>query len=186
MGKTIDRIDEDLRAFINAQSLFFVSTAPLAHDGHVNLSPKGLDSLRVLDERTVAYLDLVGSGIETVAHLRENGRIVLLWCAFEGPPKIVRLHGQGEVIEPADERFDELLAMFPAYPGVRSVIRVQCDRISTSCGLAVPRFEYRGQRTQLVDWADQQGPDKIVAYQRAKNCHSIDGLAGLAWTHENK
>jgi len=140
MGKTFDAIDERLEAFLRDQRLFFVATAPLDADGHLNCSPKGLDTFAVLDPHTVAYLDLTGSGVETIAHLRENGRIVLTFSAFEGPPKIVRLHGRGVVVEPADERFAALRARFPAHhDGVRSVIQIAVERISDSCGYGVPR-----------------------------------------------
>jgi hypothetical protein len=161
--------------------MFFVATAPLAADGHVNLSPKGLDTFVVLGEREVAYLDLTGSGIETLAHLRENGRIVLLFCAFEGPPKIVRLHGRGEAMEPGHPEFEALVARFPAHLGVRSVIRVRLDRISDSCGYGVPLYEFRGQRGQLPAWVERkEAQDGVGAYRRANNAESIDGLPGLS------
>ena len=179
MGKVFEIIDDSLQQFISAQQMFFVATAPLSREGHVNLSPKGLESFCILDGRTVAYADFVGSGIETVAHIRENGRIVLMFCAFEGPPKILRLHGRGEVIEPAHAEFDSLAARFPAHPGLRAIIRVHCTRISDSCGFGVPIYEYRGQRSQLVDWADRQGPERLIEYQRQKNSRSIDGLPGV-------
>lgn len=145
----------------------------------MNLSPKGLDSLRVLDERTVAYADLVGSGIETVAHLKENGRIVLMFCAFEGAPKIVRLHGRGEVLEPDDAEFESLRPLFPDYAGLRTIIRIHCTRISDSCGFGVPLYEFQGHRDQLTSWAKKQGPENIAQYQRKKNARSIEGLPGL-------
>ena len=147
MGKVYDRINESLTEFIQRQQMFFVATAPLVGDGHINLSPKGLDAFRILDDQTVAYADLVGSGIETVAHLKENTRIVLMFCSFEGRPNIVRLHGRGEAIEPAHAEFPSLRARFPEYIGLRTIIRVHCTRISDSCGLGVPLFEYRGQRS---------------------------------------
>jgi hypothetical protein len=145
----------------------------------VNLSPKGRDSFAVLGPREVAYVDFTGSGIETVAHLRENGRIVVMFCAFEGPPRIVRLYGRGEVLEAGDAGFDEVAARFPAYPGTRAVIRVALDRIADACGYAVPLFEFRGERTQLDDWAERKGPDGLRAYRADKNAKSIDGLPGL-------
>ena len=126
MGRTYDGIDVGLKHFLETQPVFFVATAPLSGDGLLNLSPKGLDSFRVLDPHTVAYLDLTGSGVETIAHLRENGRIVLMFCAFDGPPKIVRLHGRGEAVEPDDPRFPALAARFPTYLGTRSIIVVSC------------------------------------------------------------
>ena len=159
--------------------MFFVATAPLDAAGHINLSPKGLDSFRVIDPRTVAYLDLTGSGIETVAHLRENGRIVLLFCAFEGPPKIIRLHGRGEVVEPGDPRFGSLAARFSSFPSTRSVIVIALERISDSCGYGVPLYGYEGQRSQLIDWAERKGADGVVRYREDNNRRSIDGLQGL-------
>jgi hypothetical protein len=179
MGQVYEAIDERTADFIRAQHLFFVATAPLAADGHVNLSPKGLDTFAILGPREVAYLDFTGSGVETIAHLRENGRIAILFCAFEGPPKIVRLHGRGEVIEPADPGFAAWMGRFPAYEHVRSVIRVAVERISDSCGYAVPRYDYVGERTQLLEWAERKGADGIRAYQAERNAKSLDGLPGL-------
>ncbi len=181
MGKTYACVDEGLRAFIEAQHLFFVATAPLDKDGHVNLSPKGQHALRVLDERTVAYIDYVGSGAETIAHLRENGRITVMFCAFSGAPKIVRLHGRGRTIEPTDADFAALRPLFPPAPGVRSIVRVDVERVSGSCGFGVPLFSYEGDRTMLGEWAVRKG-DSIVEYQRDKNRVSIDGLPALRWT----
>ena len=179
MGKTYDTINEKLRTFIEHQQMFFVATAPLSGEGHVNSSPKGLDSFRILDERTVAYADLIGSGIETAAHLRENGRICLMFCAFDGPPNIVRLQGRGEVVDPHHADFESLKNAFPDYTGLRCFIRVTCDRISDSCGYAVPRYEYVGQRSQLTKWAERKGSPALEDYVRDKNAFSIDGLPGL-------
>lgn len=179
MAKTFATIDADLAEWIGKQKMFFVATAPLAADGHINLSPKGLDSFVVLDPTTVAYLDLTGSGVETVAHLRENGRIVFLFCAFEGPPKIVRLHGRGEAIEPGQPKFESLRQRFAELPGVRSIVRVQLDRISDSCGYGVPLYKFEGDRRQLLDWMERKGPDAIETYQRDRNRDSIDGLPGV-------
>ena len=162
MGKTYDAIDERARGASSRRStLFFVATAPLAADGHVNLSPKGLDTFRILDPRTVAYLDLTGSGVETIAHLRENGRITFMFCAFEGPPKIVRLYGRGAASSPATPSFAALAAHFPAVPGARSVIRVALERIADSCGYGVPRFRFEGERDQLVEWAERKGDEGL-------------------------
>ncbi len=180
MGKVFDSIDGKVKDFIQAQHLFFVATAPLAGDGLVNLSPKGLDSFKILGPTTVAYLDLVGSGIETVAHLRENGRIVIMFCAFDGPPKIIRLHGRGETIEPGHPEYEGLVAQFPTYEGTRSVIRVECTRISDSCGFGVPLMAFQGNRTQLPASAERKGPEKMEEYKRLKNSTSLDGLPGLA------
>lgn len=181
MGKGHKGIDERLAAWLQAQHVFFVATAPRADDGHLNLSPKGLaDTFAVLDRRTVAYLDLTGSGVETIAHLQENGRIVVMFCAFEGPPRIVRLHGRGEAVLPDDERFPELAAAFPPRPGTRSVIRVDVERVSDSCGYGVPLLRFDGERPTLDQWARRKGPAGLAAYQAEKNARSIDGLPGLA------
>jgi hypothetical protein len=178
MGKVFDGIDEKLAAWIGAQHMFFVATAP-RDGGHVNLSPKGLDSFVVLGPRSVAYLDVVGSGAETIAHLRENGRITLMFCAFEGLPRIVRLYGRGEVIEPDDAEFAALAARFPRYPSTRSVIRVGLTRVADSCGYGVPLYEYKGDRSHVADWADRKGPEGLRVYQLEKNRESIDGLPAL-------
>jgi hypothetical protein len=178
MGKVFDGIDEKLAAWIGAQHMFFVATAP-RDGGHVNLSPKGLDSLVVLGPCSVAYLDVVGSGAETIAHLRENGRITLMFCAFDGLPRIVRLYGRGEAIEPGDAGFDALAARFPRYPSTRSVIRVELTRIADSCGYGVPLFEYKGDRGHIADWADRKGPEGLRVYQLEKNRESLDGLPAL-------
>lgn len=179
MGKTYPDISPELRAWLEAQQMFFVGTAPLAADGHVNCSPKGGDSFRVLGPREVAYADLTGSGIETVAHLRENGRIVLMFCAFTGGPKIVRLHGRGEVLAPADPGFAELRARFPDLPGLRALIRVRVDRVGDSCGYAVPFYDYVGPRDTLDRWAEKQGEAGLADYRARKNVRSIDGLPAL-------
>ena len=141
MGTVLDSIDDDLAAWIEAQPVFFVATAPCGPDGHVNLSPKGYDTLRVLGPDSVAYVDLTGSGVETIAHLRENGRITLMLCAFEGPPKIVRLYGTGEVVLPGDPDWDDLWSRFPARSGARAIIRTRVERLSSSCGFAVSVHE---------------------------------------------
>jgi len=179
MSKLYTEIDRTLADFITRQRVFFVATAPLAAKGHVNLSPKGLDTFTIVDPRSVAYLDLTGSGVETIAHLRENGRITLCFCAFEGPPQIVRLYGRGAVIMPGDESFPALRARFGAFDGVRAVIRVTLTRIADSCGYGVPRCRYESERTQLVDWARSKGEAGVAAYRRQKNQASIDGLPGL-------
>lgn len=186
MGKIFERIDEALKEFIEAQRMFFVATAPLGVSGHVNLSPKGHDSLRVLDGRTLGYLDFVGSGVETIAHLRENGRIVVMWCAFEGPPRIVRIHGRGEAVEPQHARFSELRPRFPGEEAgtVRALILIHAERISDSCGFGVPLYEYAGERRQLREWANKKGPERILTYQKEKNARSVDGLPGLSWVDE--
>ncbi len=179
MGKLYDHIDDSLRKFIERQHVFFVATAPLAVDGHVNVSPKGLDSLRVLDQRTIAYADLAGSGIETVAHLQENGRIVVMFCEFAEAPKIVRLHGRGEVLTRGTAEFESLRPLFPDFSGLRSIIRVNCTRVADSCGWGVPLYEFQGNRTQLTAWADKLGVDGVAEYVHEKNADSLDGLRGI-------
>ena len=179
MGKVYDAIDEALARFIRAQHVFFVATAPLAADGHVNLSPKGLDTFTILDPHSVAYLDLTGSGVETIAHVRENSRITLCFCAFEGPPKTLRLYGRGEVVEPGHGEFDALVARFPPYLSTRTVVRVALDRIADSCGYGVPEYRFVGDRRQLVQWAERKGPDGVRTYREANNHTSVDGLPGL-------
>jgi hypothetical protein len=159
--------------------MFFVATAPSGDTGLLNLSPKGLDTFAVLDPQTVAYLDLTGSGIETVAHLRQNGRIVLMFCAFEGPPNILRIYGKGEAIEPGDDEWGGLRGLFPEMHGTRSIIRVRVERASDSCGFAVPLYRYEGDRSTLLDWAEKKGPEAVEAYKTDKNRESLDGLPGL-------
>jgi len=184
MGKTYDAIDSKLRTFIDEQKMFFVATAPSAPDGHINVSPKGLaGTLAVIDDRTIAYLDLTGSGVETIAHLRENGRICVMFCAFDGRPRIVRVHGVGDVAEPNDEEFESLSAHFDPYPGVRSIVVVRASRISDSCGYGVPLYEHKGERDQLQRWAVQKGEDGIAQYQRDNNAESLDGLPSLLGDH---
>ena len=179
MGKVYDRIDDKLTDFIGRQHVFFVGTAPDAPDGHLNVSPKGLDTFRILGPNSVAYLDLTGSGIETVAHLRQNGRITIMFCDFEGRPLIVRLYGRGRVVEPGHQGWDDLISHFPNYPGVRSVVVVDVERIADSCGYAVPLYEYRGERSQLIAYAEKKGPEGMEQYKAQKNRASIDGIAGL-------
>lgn len=182
MGTAHAFIDDRIRAFIEAQQMFFVSTAPLEASGHLNVSPKGLDTLRIIGPHALVYLDFVGSGSETIAHLRQNGRIVLMWCAFAGPPNIVRVHGRGEVLEPQDPDFAALRDLFPpAAPGVRSLIRVHVERVADTCGFGVPLYQYTGQRTQLTRWAEHKGAAGLERYQREKNRTSLDGLPSLRW-----
>jgi predicted pyridoxine 5'-phosphate oxidase superfamily flavin-nucleotide-binding protein len=189
MARIYDRIDDHQRAWIARQPLFFVGTAPLDAGGHVNVSPKGpIGTLRVLDDRTVAYLDMVGSGAETIAHVRENGRVVVMLCAFDGPPRILRLHGRGEIVTAGEPRFDELLerAAFeqPAVEETRrAVIVVSVERIADSCGYGVPLMRYEGKRPHSDAWAEKQlrtgGPDALARYRADKNAVSIDGLPAL-------
>ena len=166
--------------WIAEQHLFFVATAPLARDGHVNCSPKGLDSLRVLGPAEIAYVDFTGSGAETLAHVRENGRIVLMFCAFAGAPKIVRIHGRGTIVEAGSPEFPRLRSEFPDHPGTRAIIRVAVTRISDSCGYAVPLLDFRSDRETLTRWTEAKGPEGLQAYREQKNACSIDGLPALA------
>ncbi|MFM7737671.1 MAG: pyridoxamine 5'-phosphate oxidase family protein [Alphaproteobacteria bacterium] len=179
MAKMFDSIDDGLARFIGEQHVFFVATAPAGGDGHVNLSPKGLDSFRVIGPRTVAYLDVTGSGVETIAHLRADGRITVMFCTFSGPPRILRLFGRGTAVLPGDAGFDELVGRFPPTPGTRSVVRIELDRIADSCGYGVPRYEFVGPRSQMIDWAERKGPDGLREYREKNNARSIDGLPGL-------
>jgi hypothetical protein len=187
MATVFERIDEHQREWIAARELFFVATAPLAADGRVNCSPKGpMGTFRVLDDHTVAYLDMVGSGAETVAHLRENGRIVVMFCAFDGPPRILRLHGRGEVVVAEDPRFEELYARadFDAPHDIeaarRAVILVEVERIADACGYGVPLMSYEGERVHAEKWAEKKlrvgGESGIADYMAEKNVESIDGL----------
>ena len=179
MAKVFEGIDPKLAGFIESQPVFFVATAPLAANAHLNLSPKGHNHVAVIDERTVAYLDLTGSGVETIAHLRENGRIVVMFCAFEGPPRIVRIHGRGLVLEKGTGEFDALAGRFPDHPSARAIIKVDVARVSDSCGYGVPLMTYDRERTQMDDWAEHKGPEGIAEYQATRNVASIDGLPGL-------
>jgi hypothetical protein len=182
MGKVYEAIDEKLGAWIERQHVFFVATAPLAADGHVNMSPKSdLRWFRILGPREVGYLDFIGSGAETIAHARENGRIVVMFCAFEGPPKIVRLYGKASVVLPDDPGFAELAARIaPPEHAVRSVIRIEVERIADSCGYGVPLMRFDGKRDQYDGWVDKKvrdgGFDEYIA---EKNAVSIDGLPAI-------
>ncbi len=176
MAKLYDHITDDLTAFIRAQPLFFVATAPLAADGHINLSPKGLDCLRIIDSQHVAYLDLTGSGNETSAHLLENGRMTLMFCAFSGPPNILRLYGQGRTVMPGSDDWSVLRPGFPEYPGARQIILAEITRVQTSCGFAVPLMEFVEHRDTLLQWASNRGDERLLDYRREKNTQSIDGL----------
>lgn len=180
MGKIYELINAELRDWLLQQKVFFVATAPQAENGHINCSPKGGDTFRVLGEREVAYLDLTGSGIETTAHLRENGRIVLMFCSFEGRPMIVRLHGTGEVIYPTNPDFARLVAHFPGQAGVRAIMKVSVTRISDSCGHGVPLMEFVARRDLIEKWSAVKGPQGLAEYRAAKNSASIDGLPGYS------
>lgn len=177
MAKVHPQITADLAAFIAAQPLFFVASAPLSAEGHVNLSPKGLDCLRVLGSDRVAYLDLTGSGNETSAHLAENGRITLMFCAFNGSPSILRLYGRGTIALPDSPRWQELRALFPDHAGARQIVIIDVERVQTSCGFAVPLMDVVEQRDTLLRWAENRGAEKLHEYRQEKNAVSIDGLA---------
>jgi pyridoxamine 5'-phosphate oxidase-like protein len=180
VGKTRSMIDDVARRFIEEQHIFFVASAPLDATGHVNLSPKGLDTFRILNPTTVAYIDFNGSGVETIAHLKENGRIVLMFCAFQGPPNIFRLYGCGRVVEPHDTEFATLAENFPVRDNARSIIVVELTRVTDSCGYGVPSFKYEGEREQLHAWARKKGPEGLRDYREQKNKQSIDGLPGIS------
>jgi hypothetical protein len=180
VGKLRSEIDDAARAFIAAQKIFFVATSPLPAEGHINLSPKGHDTFRILGPKTVAYLDFNGSGVETIAHLKENGRIVLMFCAFQGPPDIVRIYGHGRAVEAHEPEFATLAQHFPVFEHVRSVIVIEVERVVDSCGYGVPLFQYEGERTQLQKWADKTGAQGLKDYRARKNRKSIDGLPGLS------
>lgn len=179
VGKVFDVITDEVRRFVERQHVFFVATAPMSAEGHINCSPKGLDTLRVLGPSTVGYLDYTGSGAETIAHVRENGRIVIMLCAFDGAPNIVRFHGRGEVLGPDHPDFKRLLAYFRPELGVRSIIRVEVERISDSCGFGVPKLVFQEERKQLTLWAEKKGEYGVEVYKETRNAESIDGLPAL-------
>ncbi len=189
MGKVFDGIDSRLAGWIAAQPMFFVGSAPLAEQGHVNVSPKGpIGTLHVIDERTVAYLDVVGSGAETIAHVRENGRLVIMLCAFSGPPRILRLHGSGEVVLANDQRFEALVRRCDfAQPAVsdarRAIVLLHVTRVADSCGYGVPLMDFQGERPHADAWAQKKvrmgGAEALAEYQREKNSVSIDGLPAV-------
>ncbi|MFB5762404.1 pyridoxamine 5'-phosphate oxidase family protein [Paenibacillus medicaginis] len=176
MGKQFTAMLPEHMAFIRKQHLFFVGTAPMSRDGHVNLSPKGYDSFRIMSESKVAYLDLTGSGNETSAHLEENGRITIMFCAFQGPPNILRLYGTGTVILPEDSEWEGVYGMFDPLPGVRQIIVVDIHKVQTSCGYAVPFMSYEKERDTLRRWAEQKGEEGLRSYKQEKNMSSLDRL----------
>ena len=186
MAKVHERITAEFHQWIKEQKVFFVASAPLSAEGHVNLSPKGHDCLRVIDEQTVAYLDMTGSGNETSAHIAENGRITLMWCAFEGAPRIFRLYGRGEVILPDTERWNELSPLFDMLPGARQIVVNHVERVQTSCGFAVPFMDYQAERQTLKKYTEAKGVEGMIDYRREKNLKSIDGLpTPIASTYED-
>ncbi len=180
MGRQYDHLDDDLVAWIGRQPVVFVGTAPLSADGHVNVSPKGHpETFQVIDEHTVAYLDLTGSGAETIAHARENGRVTIMFCAFEGPPNIVRLYGTARPVLAGDPGFEDLVARFAPQPGTRSVIVVDVTRVSDSCGYSIPFMRYDGERETLRKWSRKKGEDGMADYRVKRNAESIDGLPAV-------
>ncbi|MEC4806351.1 MAG: pyridoxamine 5'-phosphate oxidase family protein [Jaaginema sp. PMC 1079.18] len=174
MAKFYDQLTPELTAFIQQQHLFFTATAPVS--GRINLSPKGLDTWRCLNPQTVAYLDLTGSGNETAAHLRENGRMTLMFCSFTEKPLILRLYGRGYTVQSSQPQWEELLTHFEAIPGMRQIVVLEIESVQTSCGFGVPLYDYQSKRETLLDFATQQGEEGIKAYQKRKNQSSIDGL----------
>jgi predicted pyridoxine 5'-phosphate oxidase superfamily flavin-nucleotide-binding protein len=177
MGKVHESINDKLRSFIARQPVFFVATAPLAAEGHVNVSPRGLPgTFAVLDEHTFAWLDVTGSGSETIAHLRENGRITVMFCAFDGPPNIVRLHGQGRIVTRYDDGFEKLARHFEQKPGTRAVVVVDVERVSDSCGWGVPLMSFEGHRELLGPYFERKGDAGSADYRINKNRQSIDGM----------
>lgn len=176
MGKFHDRLAPAHRDFIRRQHIFFVATAPLSAQGHINLSPKGLDCFRVFSDSRVAYMDLISSGNETSAHTLENGRITFMFCSFEGPPNILRLYGKGRAVLPGTAGWDDLAPHFTIYPSTRQIIVADIHLVQTSCGFGVPLFAYTGERDIHFDWAAKKGADGLTAYMEEKNMVSLDGL----------
>ena len=174
MAKFYPGITNRIQKFIEGQKIFFVATSP--KNGRINLSPKGMDSFRIIDEKRVAWLSVTGSGNETAAHLLENGRMTIMFCAFEGAPNILRIYGKGKAIHPKDAKWNEFVSLFPEMPGVRQIFDIQVETVQTSCGMSIPYYEYKGERNQLNDWAADKGLDGIEAYWQEKNTQSIDGL----------
>lgn len=174
MAKFFEKLDDKLRKFIEDQKMFFTASAP--GEGRVNLSPKGIDTFRCLDDNTVAYLDLTGSGNETAAHLAENGRLTIMFCSFTEKPLILRLYGKGEIVRPTNPKWNDLHENFSAYPGERQIIVLNVESVQTSCGFGVPVYELKEERTTLTDWAERKSDKEIEAYWSEKNQKSIDGL----------
>lgn len=174
MAKFYEKIDEKIRTFIGEQKLFF--TASAAAEGRINLSPKGIDTFRVLDDKTVCYLDLTGSGNETAAHIAENGRITIMMCSFSGAPLILRLYGKGEVIGQKSEKWGKFAGLFEKFAGTRQIIVLHIETLQTSCGFAIPIYEFKEDRTMLIDWAEKKGKEGVEKYWQEKNLTSIDGL----------
>jgi len=176
MAKTYPHISPNRQEFIERQHVFFVATAPLSAEGHVNLSPKGMDCFRVLSPNRVAYLDIIGSGNETSAHALENGRITFMFCAFEGDPLILRLYGQASTILPSDAEWDSLISHFKPLPAARQILLAQIDQVKTSCGFGVPLMEYVGERDHMEKWVAKKGAEGLAQFQRENSLRSVDGL----------
>ena len=176
MASFTTELSESQTQWIQQQPMYFVATAPLQADGHINLSPKGLDSLRVIDEKTIAYLDITGSGNETSAHIKQNGRVTFMWCSFDAKPKIFRVYGRGEVVLPHSSRWNELIPLFDELPGARQIIVNHLLKTQTSCGFGVPVMDFISNRSTLTDWAGNKGLAGVKEYQQKKNSESLDGL----------
>ncbi|MFN0728452.1 pyridoxamine 5'-phosphate oxidase family protein [Polaribacter gochangensis] len=174
MSKFYTSITKRLQGFIEKQQLFFVATAPT--NGRINLSPKGMDSFRVVNENKVLWLNVTGSGNETAAHLQENNRITIMFCSFKGAPNILRLYGKGKEIKPNDADWNEVISLFPKTPGTRQIFEIDIESAQTSCGMSIPFFEYKGERDELNNWASEKGAAGIKEYWKEKNQTSIDGL----------
>ncbi|MCW2681675.1 MAG: pyridoxamine 5-phosphate oxidase [Frankiales bacterium] len=179
MGQVFDGIDDELATWIAAQPVWFVGTAPLSGDGLVNVSPRGIDTLSVLGTHRLGWLDLTGSGVETIAHLRENGRICLMWCSFDRRARVVRVHGHGRVALPGEPDFDEVVALHPPHPSTRAVVVVDVERVSDSCGFGVPVMDLVEERDLLRPSAEKRGPEGLAEYRATRNATSLDGLAGM-------
>lgn len=174
MAKFSDTISKRVQKFIEAQKVFFVATAPV--DGRINLSPKGMDSFRIINETRVMWLSVTGSGNETAAHVNENGRITIMFCAFEGAPNILRLYGKAKEIKPQNENWNEAIAHFTELPGTRQIFDIAIESVQTSCGMSIPFYEYVGERNQLNDWAKEKTQEELEQYWQDRNSTSIDGL----------
>ncbi|MEY8019757.1 pyridoxamine 5'-phosphate oxidase family protein [Muriicola sp. SD30] len=173
MGRQFKSISSAQREFIASQAVFFVSTAP--RDGHINLSPKGIDTFRILSENKVVWLNLTGSGNETAAHVMESNRMTIMFCAFQGAPKILRLYGKASVFHPGDSQFDKMKELFPDIPGSRQIFEMDVELVQSSCGMGVPLMECKGQREELLDWAKDLGEQGLQEYKKKKNTFSLDG-----------
>jgi len=174
MGKIASKITKRTEQFIEKQKLFFVATAPI--NGRINLSPKGMDSFRVVNENRVLWLNVTGSGNETAAHLLEDNRITIMFCSFEGAPNILRLYGKGKEVKPNASEWNSLISLFPETPGTRQIFDIEIESVQNSCGMSIPFYEYQGERNQLNDWADELGTAGVTQYWEDKNQTSIDGL----------